>query len=238
MLFIGPPFGNYISLSNPNIISIKGSFTLEPRYGLLPQIFKTLRYSFQHNGWINKIGLRNPGIAYAIQNWKKEYIYSIAILDKKEIPILVQKIPKSMNIELNVSCPNAEKHMITEGLGKFICDSRNWCIIKLSPKTDEKTVDNFYKEGFRQFHCSNTLPSPTGGLSGPTLRPYTKKLVTYIKQKYPDTIVIAGGGTRTVNDIEEYRKIGADHFAASTVFFNPFQSLILLYKYNDKYNDK
>ena len=60
MLFIGPPFGNYVSL--PNTTSIKGSFTLEPRSGLFSQIIKTLRYSFQDKGWINKIGLRNPGI--------------------------------------------------------------------------------------------------------------------------------------------------------------------------------
>ena len=66
MFFISPPFGNYINL--PHTTSIKGSYALEPRSGLLPQILKTLRYSFQHNGWINKIGLRNPGIDYAIKN--------------------------------------------------------------------------------------------------------------------------------------------------------------------------
>ena len=243
MIFIGPPFGNYFPFTNEKFAVIKGSYTLEPREGLFKQIVKTLRYSSEHNGWINKIGLRNPGIDFAINNWmaenknntknkRNQVIYSIAILNKNEIPKLVEKIPKTMNIELNVSCPNAEKHMITEGLGRFICDSREWCIIKLAPKSDEKLIDNFYKEGFRQFHCSNTLPTPTGGLSGPTLRPYTKNIVTYIKKKYPDTIVIAGGGTRTMSDIEEYRKIGADHFAVSTVFFNPFRTSILLQQYS------
>ena len=43
MFFINPPFGNYLNL--PNTISIKGSYTLEPRSGLFTQIFKTLRYS-------------------------------------------------------------------------------------------------------------------------------------------------------------------------------------------------
>ena len=46
MIFISPPFGNYISL--PKCRSIKGSFTLEPRGGLIVQIFRTLRYSFLH----------------------------------------------------------------------------------------------------------------------------------------------------------------------------------------------
>ena len=44
MLFISPPFGNYISLDDT--ISVAGSFTLNPRYGLLGQIIKTLTYSY------------------------------------------------------------------------------------------------------------------------------------------------------------------------------------------------
>ena len=92
MLFISPPFGNYISLDDT--ISVAGSFTLNPRYGLLGQIIKTLTYSYVHNGWINKIGLRNKGIDYAINKYKNtDTIISIAILDKKEIPILLNKIP-------------------------------------------------------------------------------------------------------------------------------------------------
>ena len=177
VLFIGPPFGNYIYL--PNTISIKGSYTLHHRPGLLSQIWKTLHYSLEHGGWINKIGLRNHGIDYAIQNWKeividnylKEnkniknikikknmVIYSVAILDKKEIPVLLEKIPKNMNLELNVSCPNAEKSMIYCGLADFINPTRDWCIIKLSPETKTDMIDKFYEQGFRQFHCSNTLP--------------------------------------------------------------------------------
>ena len=70
MLFIGPPFGNYISL--PETISIRGSFTLYPRSGLLSQIWKTLHYSEHYNGWVNKIGLRNPGIDAAIKKYHLE----------------------------------------------------------------------------------------------------------------------------------------------------------------------
>ena len=55
-----------------------------------------------------------------------------------------------MNIELNVSCPNAEKSMIQNNLQKFINEKRKYCIIKLSPTTDEKLIDSFYKQGFRQ----------------------------------------------------------------------------------------
>ena len=66
MLLISPPFGNYLSLAK--VISITGSFTLESQDGLLFQTINTLRYSFDYEGWINKIGLRNKGIDYAIKN--------------------------------------------------------------------------------------------------------------------------------------------------------------------------
>jgi|TARA_B100000282_G_C31671415_1_gene462389 dihydroorotate dehydrogenase len=221
MIFINPPFSNYFSFDKT--ISIKGSYTLEPRTGLIMQVLRTLRYSFEHNGWINKIGLRNPGIDYAIKNYKKNSIISVAILNKEDIPKLVKKIPDDMNIELNISCPNAEKKMITEGIENFLNKKRTWCIIKLSPTTDMKLVDNYYKQGFRQFHCSNTYPTPTGGLSGKFLIPYSTKLINNIKSKYSDTTVIGGGGITSKEEIEIYKKAGADHFSVSTLFFNPYK---------------
>ena len=62
MIFISPPFGNYIHL--PNTIPIRGSFTLNERPGKWGQILKTLRYIPHLNGWVNKIGLRyeNSGV--------------------------------------------------------------------------------------------------------------------------------------------------------------------------------
>tara|TARA_Y100000992_G_scaffold302535_1_gene277166 strand:- start:5335 stop:6033 length:699 start_codon:yes stop_codon:yes gene_type:complete len=229
MIFINPPFSNYFSFEKT--ISIKGSYTLEPRTGLIMQVLRTLRYSFQHNGWINKIGLRNPGIEYAIKNYKKNSIVSVAILNKEDIPKLIKKIPDDMNIELNISCPNAEKKMITEGIENFLNKKRTWCIIKLSPTTDMELVDNYYKQGFRQFHCSNTYPTPTGGLSGKFLIPYSTKLISNIKSKYSDTTVIGGGGITSKKEIELYKKAGADHFSVSTLFFNPYK----FYKFYDAF---
>jgi dihydroorotate dehydrogenase len=229
MLFIGPPFGNYISL--PNTISIRGSFTLhrrDPGLGLILRVLKTLRYSYRHRGWINRIGLRNPGIGVALRptthvaGKDSRHVYSIAVLHPSEIPRLVQKIPVAMNIELNVSCPNAEKRMVCEGLGAFVNEHRKWCIVKLSPHSSNGLIDSLYKQGFRQFHCSNTLPTPNGGLSGPSLRPYTSDLVTRITRRYPDAEVIAGGGILRQQDAEAYLKLGASHVAVSTLFFHPF----------------
>tara|TARA_Y100000816_G_C26103108_1_gene585187 strand:+ start:2892 stop:3593 length:702 start_codon:yes stop_codon:yes gene_type:complete len=232
MLFINPPFGNYLNL--PNTTSITGSFTLQPREGLIMQIIKTLRYSFEYNGWVNKIGLKNKGIDWALTNIDKNNIISVAILHEKEIPVLNSKIPMDRNIELNVSCPNAEKKMINSGLSCFLNDNRKWCIIKVSPKTTHEEIDNYYNMGFRQFHCCNTLPVKEGGLSGSSLIPYTSEKISYLKKNYPETTIIAGGGIQHYNDILHYNYIGAHHHSVSTLLFNPYGFLKLYYKYNVK----
>ena len=222
MLFISPPFGNYIHFNKTT--PIRGSFTLKERQGKWGQILKTLRY-IPGMGWVNRIGLRNPGIDYAIKTYKKGQIISIAIMDQKEIKPIVDKIPDNMDIELNVSCPNTDKHMINTGLKVFLNKKRNWCIIKLPPIDFNDDFDRYYKEGFRQFHLSNTLPTKYGGLSGPMLKPYTTKNILYIRKYYPGCIIIAGGGIRSMKDVKEYREVGADHFSVSSLCFNPIAFL-------------
>ena len=65
--FIAAPFGNYIKTKNT--ISVSGSWTIEKRTGRIIQIAKTLRYT--KRGWVNKIGLRNPGLILDLSNTKK-----------------------------------------------------------------------------------------------------------------------------------------------------------------------
>jgi dihydroorotate dehydrogenase len=229
VFFISPPFGNYISL--PNMKSITGSYTLDKREGLLMQIIKTFRYSFEYGGWINKIGLRNPGIDYAIKNYNKNDITSVAILKKEEIPKLLKKIPEDMDIEINISCPNTDEAPISDGIKQFLNPKRKWCILKLSPLIKMAEIESHYKNGFRQFHCSNTLPIENrGGLSGSALIPYTSNSIKKIKEKYPDTIIIAGGGVRDVETAELYRRNGADHISISTLCLNPILFGYLYFK--------
>tara|TARA_B100000282_G_scaffold296832_1_gene280355 strand:- start:1495 stop:2187 length:693 start_codon:yes stop_codon:yes gene_type:complete len=223
MIFISPPFGNYFNL--PKTIPIRGSFTLNERPGKWSQIFKTLRY-VPYLGWVNKIGLRNPGIDYAINTYKKGEIISIAIMDKSEIKPILDKIPEDMDIELNVSCPNTEESMVKEGLKPFLNNKRNWCIIKLSPTETCYNINCFYEMGFRQFHASNTLPSKRGGVSGEILKPYTMSTIRYLKNNFPDAVVIAGGGIYDFETLKDYEKKGADHFSISTIFFNPFKTVL------------
>lgn len=231
-VFISPPFGNYLDL--PDFYSIRGSFTLHPREGLLTQIMNTLRYSTKHKGWVNKIGLRNPGIDYALENYGKEStgdksIISIAVLEKKDIFKFLTKIPNNVNLEINVSCPNAEKKMIDDEIHRFLNPNRKWCIVKVSPLIEKEKLDMYYENGFRQFHISNTLPVDEGGLSGRSLIPYNEKNISYLRNKYPDCVIIGGGGVQNINDAMNYKKFGANHISISTLCFHPYKLWKLWY---------
>ena len=233
MLFISPPFGNYIYL--PNTMSIKGSYTLEPRSGLIQQILKTFRYSFKYKGWVNKIGLRNKGLEYGIKNYNPcRDIISIAILDKEEIPKIINMLPENTNIELNISCPNVNKCLEHTQLSSFINPKRQWCIIKLSPLADMKLVDRYYQQGFRQFHCSNTIPIEEGGLSGASIIPSTSYFLKAIKDTYTDVEIIAGGGIYDMSVYNKYKNLGANHYSISTLFLHPIKFSCFIYSFYNK----
>jgi len=231
-IFISPPFGNYINL--PKTKSIIGSYTLKPRGGLFFQILKTLRLT-EINGeyhWVNKIGLRNKGIYHGLQQYNHSSdILSIAILEKEEIEELNQIIPSHVNLEINVSCPNTEKEMISDGVKIFLNPEREWCCLKLSPITETVMVDKYYKDGFRQFHCCNTLPSEKGGISGEMVKPHSEKLVSCISSNYPECQIVAGGGIYKHGDMLKYQKLGATHFSVSTLFFNPVKTFFFFHDY-------
>jgi len=213
-------------------MSIKGSYTLKPRKGLLSQIVKTLRYNYQLGGWVNKIGLRNKGIDYGLKQYNpRTDIISIAILKHSEIKDFLEKIPDDTNIEINVSCPNTDKKMINYDLHYFLNNKRKWCIIKLSQTIDLKLVDSYYKQGFRQFHCSNTIPVKNGGLSGSNIIPYNVKLISHIRKTYKDTTIIAGGGIHSYDTLLFYKDLGSKHFSISTIFFSPIKTYSFFFKY-------
>ena len=135
-------------------------------------------------------------------------------MEKEQIEKFNEIIPKDTNLEINVSCPNTNKHMINDGIHIFLNPKRKWCIIKLSPIADQKLIDSYYKQGFRQFLCSYTLPTPTGGASGPILIKYTSDLIYYINKNY--------------------KKMGASYFSVSTLFFSPIKTIDFFYNYYKK----
>ena len=238
MFFINPPFGNYLNL--PKTISIKGSYTLEARPGLLPQTIKTLRYSSEHGGWINKIGLRNKGIDWALANIDNSHIMSVAILKEDEIPKLLDRIPKNKNIELNISCPNTEN-------GQTICDdpaTLNSLLtavkktvskpisIKVSPDVSNETLGAIgeicttydtllINAGNTQYKTPDEVGVKQinfavdgGGLSGPAIFQRTLEMVSLFAQF--NIPIIATGGISTIKHVQALKAAGASLFGMAT----------------------
>ena len=174
-------------------------------------------------------GRLRVGINAAKSNVTPEFDLQESIRDYLKTMTLFKDIGDYYTI--NISCPNTDKNMINDNIECFINSKRKWCILKLSPYCDIKSVDTYYNQGFRQFHCCNTLPVKEGGLSGKSLIPYSVNLIQNIKNKYSDTIIIGGGGIRDVNDIITYNKAGAVHYSISTLFFNPFLSYLFYKSY-------
>ena len=221
MYFISAPFGNYLQYKNA--ISVTGTFTLKPRPGRLKQIIKTLRYvkSEARWGWRNQLGLRNPGIFKGLENHKWHNVLSIASLEKDDWRILYDIIPEHMSVELNISCPNVNRHPnLIKGFSK---GKRKWCIVKVPPTITHKQLDKIVSLGYNQIHASNTLQTEKGGLSGRIIVPHTMGIISFLKATYPHVTVIAGGGVTDKFSASRYLDAGADHISLGTVCFTPWK---------------
>jgi|TARA_B100001094_G_scaffold69882_1_gene66375 dihydroorotate dehydrogenase len=221
--FVSAPFGNYLQytnfLSGNPIISVTGTFTLKPRPGLAKQIIKTLRYT--KTGWRNALGLRNPGIFEGIDATAPRNVMSIASLQPNDWKALYEIVPKHMNLELNISCPNVDEH--PNLIKSFAKDERKWCIVKVPPNITNKQLDKVVKLGYNQIHASNTVPTAKGGLSGDVIVPHTLRILEYIKSTHPHVEVIAGGGVKDKDSANRYLDAGADHISLGTVCITPWR---------------
>ena len=148
MYFISAPFGNYLQytnfLSDTNTTCVTGTFTLKPRAGRISQILKTLRYVNTEAGWSwrNQLGLRNPGIFKALAKHKWYNVMSIASLEREDWYKLYAQVPTKQNVEINISCPNVQHNPdVLFGLDLWPRTKRRWCIIKVPPTVEHKTID-------------------------------------------------------------------------------------------------
>ena len=240
--FISAPFGNYIR--SEQTISVAGTFTLHPRGNRLWSILTTLRYSRKHNGWVNRLGLPNPGIQKGLASVSENpqnNVMSIAETERGDFQKMNHIIPLDQSLEINLSCPNIERLSNINGSSTLPMDgarfftkvkSRKWCIAKLSPLTDGDEIEFVIEElGFTQLHFSNSLPLPNGrgGLSGSTLKPHTMKLIDLVRERWGDRIeIIAGGGVDDFGAVSDYLAAGANHVSIGSVCFNPFKLRKLL----------
>lgn len=240
MIYVSPPFGNYIRLRGQSV-SIHGSFTYLPRPGRLGQIVRTVRPV--PGGWINSIGLRNPGIRHPGVLTKSVDALSLAGIQDNDWLKMAEYLQlfdlrdrlssKSLPIELNLSCPNVQEYGPPSRveLEKFLLQPGVLVRAKLPP-TDhaEKLADVCAEAGIKWLHFSNTLPSPIGGISGDPLRAVNLPLVEAMAKKFQSTEVrlIAGGGIYLPEHAQAYLNAGASQLSLATVFFNPLRARRLL----------
>lgn len=226
-LVISAPFGNYIrpSGTTPTL----GTFTRRPRPGRLWRILKTVRYDPFSRAWINKIGLRNPGIDHLARRARQHphplahqliSIHGFSDRDWYELLDITAAL-NPLAIELNMSCPNIGEVDWPHDLFRYAVDTATPVVVKLPPVNDDLLIDHALAAGIRNFHAANTLPIPAGGLSGKPLKPVALQAVRRLRQRAPDAFIIAGGGITTTQDIDEYARAGADRFAIATKCFNP-----------------
>jgi dihydroorotate dehydrogenase (NAD+) catalytic subunit len=146
--------------------------------------------------------------------------------------------------ELNISCPNVKKGGMQFGgdpatVSEVVAAARKAAVnrplwVKLSPLVanigliarsaaeagaDALTVANTYPAMAIDYRTGRSrLGNPTGGLSGPAIKPITLKLVWDIR-KAVEIPVIGLGGVETVDDVLDYLSVGAVAVQVGTATF-------------------
>jgi dihydroorotate dehydrogenase len=235
-LIVSAPFGNYLHFrhATPTL----GTYTVQNRGGFWWRVWKiltTVRYNFQEQSWVNKLGLPNPGIHSL---WKKHWYYGLwthrvpedCILSihgfniNEWVHLLETAKLLDVPVELNLSCPNitaVEKvhHLPIRTINGF----KQTIIAKLSPVSPVEDGVALFDQGIRYFHLCNTIPCEAGGKSGKPLKKISLVAVENFRAKFGRRVtLIGGGGVTCLQDVKDYVRAGADHVAVGSMLFNPF----------------
>ena len=231
-LIISAPFGNYIRFDGAT--STLGTFTAHKRAGRLWRILKTVRRYKRLGAWVNRIGLRNPGIGWL----ERRVSRGKASLDQKLLSIhgfvdeewwsLLERCEhlSPAGIELNISCPNVGEIEWPDKLFERATVLRTPIVVKVPPVRYERLVEEALDAGLRAFHCCNTLPVAGGGMSGKPLLPLALQCVERVRTIASNAgidgvMLIGGGGITTPADIDAFAEAGAHRFAVGTAVMHP-----------------
>ena len=114
--------------------------------------------------------------------------------------------------------------MVKEGLKPFLNNKEIGVLLNYLQQKLATTLIVFTKWDFGNFMLQIHYLVKRGGISGEILKPYTISTIKYLKNNFPDAVIIAGGGIYDFKTLKEYERKGADHFSVSTIFFNPFKT--------------
>jgi len=209
MLYISPPFGNYFTYKDA--VPIMGTFTAYPRKGLIYHTLRSLRPV--SGGWRNQIGFRNKGIRNV--TIKPDRIHSICGLNDDEWEHLLYLVPKGTKLELNLSCPNVSEITIPHDTLKEFLQKFPDLMVKVRYDISDYDAADLKLYGVNHIHCSNTIPTPRGGISGSQLRVMNMAAIKRLSELSFNSL-IAGGGIYSDKDVYQYRDMGATDFSIST----------------------
>ncbi len=235
-ILFSAPFGNY--LGGDGITSTLGTFTLAHRAGALKRtwrVVKTVRYSPLLGAWVNRLGLPNPGIDAALTPEARRKlagrllsVHGFTLDDWLALFERVGELERSegpVGVELNVSCPNVrDDPPAYAAIFRAACERMPFpVVVKLPPVAYERAAAEALEAGISTLHACNTLPVVRGGLSGKPLMSVSLRVVEGLRERYPEARLIGGGGITGHEDVELYRRAGADHFAVASALFFPWR---------------
>ncbi|MGB0768270.1 MAG: hypothetical protein ACPGYV_11240 [Phycisphaeraceae bacterium] len=234
-LIISAPFGNYIQPDG--VTATLGTFTAQRRGGVLNRVWRvllTVRYYPRMKAWVNRIGLRNPGIDWLVAKNQSpspgkadvnDKIVSIHGFTPDDWTVLLDKTAalKPLAIELNMSCPNVGHIAWPPDLFDKARATNVPVIVKIPPVNYDAMVEQAYAAGLRLFHCCNTLPNPGGGMSGKPLMAVALQCIQDLQRKpyFDELTLIGGGGIYEPDDVDAYADLGVRHAAVGTKVMNP-----------------
>ena len=231
-VIISAPFGNYVGFDGAT--STLGTFTVQKRAGRLWRILKTVRYYKRLGAWVNRIGLRNPGIEWLekrVRSGKADLsssLVSVHGFSDEQWWALLQRADRlgARGLELNMSCPNVGEVNWPERLFERAAMIQTPVVVKLPPVRFERLADEVIASGIRAVHCSNTLPVRGGGMSGKPLLPVSLACVDEVRARaeragVSDFVIVGGGGITTPEDVDAYANAGANRFALGSVLMHP-----------------
>ena len=170
-------------------------------------------------------------------------VFGYTLEDYVEVIRILEDADGLAGYELNISCPNVKK-----GGMQFGCDpclvsevvdaarqaAKRPLWVKLTPLVtdigliarsaaeagaDALVVANTYPAMAIDFRTGKSrLGSPTGGLSGPAIKPITLKLVWEVR-KAVEIPIIGLGGVERVGDVLDYLSVGASAVQVGTANF-------------------
>lgn len=248
-LWLSPPFGQRLAFLRNTLawqaalgwaspVYVKGTYTNPVRRGLWWHLATTLRYSEEHGGWTNAIGLRNRRLTVRVidrSRMQGDVVLSLGSATGPKGLVDVFAQPMALlywtRVEVNLGCPSVAGFEPTPAWIDPIVELTKVAkrvTVKLPPRVSSSTVCALADAGVSSFHLCNTVPVTGGALSGQAVRDHALRAIRMTRSLVPGAHIVGGGGLTTVEDAEAILAAGADDLSISSAWFRPIRTVFLI----------